>query len=183
METFSALLAICVGNSSVTGEFPAQRSVTRMFSLICAWIKGWVNNGEAGDLRRHRAHYDVNVKWTSHFEICAVQPYVYKMYKAPNVMRSVSTINGWCTLRCLFHVVSLLLCVAGPLLPICIDLYSNMISNHVPSNVWDEVTYQFPNLNGIIVAIGKCIRNFISLYGGCNYLFLLGLQYISERMR
>ena len=30
-----------------------------MFSLICAWINGWVNNGEAGDLRRHRPHYDV----------------------------------------------------------------------------------------------------------------------------
>ena len=32
-----------------------------MFSLIWAWIKGWVNNREAGDLRRHRAHYDVTV--------------------------------------------------------------------------------------------------------------------------
>ena len=32
-----------------------------MFSLICVWINGWVNNGEAGDLRRHRAHYDVTV--------------------------------------------------------------------------------------------------------------------------
>ena len=31
------------------------------FSLICAWINGWVNNREAGDLRRHRAHYDVIV--------------------------------------------------------------------------------------------------------------------------
>ena len=30
-----------------------------MFSLICVWIKGWLNNREAGDLRRHRAHYDV----------------------------------------------------------------------------------------------------------------------------
>ena len=28
------------------------------FSLICAWIKAWVNKREAGDLRRHRAHYD-----------------------------------------------------------------------------------------------------------------------------
>ena len=28
-----------------------------MFSLICAWINIWVNNREAGDLRRHRAHY------------------------------------------------------------------------------------------------------------------------------
>ena len=32
-----------------------------MFSLICAWINGWVNNGEAGGLRCHRAHYDVTV--------------------------------------------------------------------------------------------------------------------------
>ena len=32
-----------------------------MFSLMCAWINDWVNNGEAGDLRRHRSHYDVTV--------------------------------------------------------------------------------------------------------------------------
>ena len=32
-----------------------------MFSLICAWINHWVNNGEAGDLKRCRAHYDVMV--------------------------------------------------------------------------------------------------------------------------
>ena len=32
-----------------------------MFSLICARINGWVNNGEAGDLRRHRAHHDAIV--------------------------------------------------------------------------------------------------------------------------
>ena len=28
---------------------------------LSARINSWVNNGEAGDLRRHRAHYDVNV--------------------------------------------------------------------------------------------------------------------------
>ena len=63
METFSALLALCAGNSPVTGEFPAQRPVTQSFdvSLICAWINGWVNNREVGDLRRHLAHYDVSV--------------------------------------------------------------------------------------------------------------------------
>ena len=32
-----------------------------MFSMICVWINGWVNNGEVGDLRRYRAHYDVTV--------------------------------------------------------------------------------------------------------------------------
>ena len=64
MEVFSTLLAICAGNSPVTGEFPAQRPVMRsfdVFSLICTWINGWVNNRDAGDLRCHCAHYDVTV--------------------------------------------------------------------------------------------------------------------------
>ena len=34
METFSELLALCVGNSPVTGEFPAQRPVTRSFDIF-----------------------------------------------------------------------------------------------------------------------------------------------------
>ena len=34
METFSALLAICAGNSPVSGEFPAQKPVTRSFDII-----------------------------------------------------------------------------------------------------------------------------------------------------
>ena len=33
------------------------------FFFIWAWINGWVNNREAGDSRRHRAHYDVTVMW------------------------------------------------------------------------------------------------------------------------
>ena len=32
-----------------------------MFSLICAWTNGWVNNREAGELRCHGAHYNVIV--------------------------------------------------------------------------------------------------------------------------
>ena len=55
METFSALLAICAGNSPVTGEFPAHRPVTRSFDVFF--------DHEAGDLRRHRAHYDVIVMY------------------------------------------------------------------------------------------------------------------------
>ena len=63
METFSALLAICAGNSQVPGEFPAQRPVTRSFDVFfdLRLNKQWVNNGEAGDLRRYRVHCDVTV--------------------------------------------------------------------------------------------------------------------------
>ena len=41
--------------------FKGQWSGALMFSLICAWINGWVKNCEAGDLRRHCAHYDVTI--------------------------------------------------------------------------------------------------------------------------
>ena len=34
METFSASLVLCAGNSPVTGEFPAQRPVTRSFDVF-----------------------------------------------------------------------------------------------------------------------------------------------------
>ena len=34
METFSALLALCEGNSPVTGEFPSLRPVTRSFDVF-----------------------------------------------------------------------------------------------------------------------------------------------------
>ena len=63
METFSALLALCVGNSPVTGEFPAQRPVTRSFDVFfdLRLSHSWVNNREAVDLRRHRVHHDVTV--------------------------------------------------------------------------------------------------------------------------
>ena len=37
---------------------------TLMFPVIRAWTKGWINNQDAGDLRRHRAHYAVTVMHT-----------------------------------------------------------------------------------------------------------------------
>ena len=82
METFSTLLALCAGNSQVTGEFPAQRPVTWSFDIffdlcpnkrLSKQLWGWwvetpshslwrqCNSCEAGELRHHRIHYDVNV--------------------------------------------------------------------------------------------------------------------------
>ena len=52
------------GEFTGPGEFPTQRPVTRSFDVFFdwgVWINGWVNNREAGDLRHHRGHYDVNV--------------------------------------------------------------------------------------------------------------------------
>ena len=61
MEPFSALLAICAGNSPVPGEFPAQRPVTRSFDVLfdLRLIKRLPKQSWGWWLRRHRAHYDV----------------------------------------------------------------------------------------------------------------------------
>ena len=41
-----------------------------MFPLIRAWINDWMNNPEADDLTRHRAHYDVAVLLGRSGKIC-----------------------------------------------------------------------------------------------------------------
>ena len=69
-----------------------------MFSLLCARINGWANNGDTGDLRRHLAHYDVIVMyfdrstrrllpfvylWTSlPFYICSCMPTTTSVHKS-----------------------------------------------------------------------------------------------------
>ena len=72
METFSVKLTICAGNSPVTGKSctKANDAELRCFSLICAWLNGWVNNRETGDLRRHRAYYDATIMVPLEFVIC-----------------------------------------------------------------------------------------------------------------
>ena len=50
-----------IHRSPVNSPHTGQWRGALMFTLICARINGWVNNREAGDLRRHRAHSDVIV--------------------------------------------------------------------------------------------------------------------------
>ena len=59
---FRVIGPLC-GEFTGPGEFPTQRPVTRSFDVFFYLRpnKRLGNNREAGDLRRHRAHYDVNV--------------------------------------------------------------------------------------------------------------------------
>ena len=50
-----------IHRSPVNSPHKGQWRWDLMFSLICARTNGWVNYRYAGDLRRHRAHYDVIV--------------------------------------------------------------------------------------------------------------------------
>ena len=47
-----------IHRSPLNSPHKGQWREALMFSLICAWINGWVNNREADDLRRHHAQYD-----------------------------------------------------------------------------------------------------------------------------
>ena len=50
--------------NSYTGKTASLYWITpqhMVSSLICAWTNDWASNRCAGDLRRHRAHYDFNV--------------------------------------------------------------------------------------------------------------------------
>ena len=76
MELFSALLAVVRGflQPPVNSPHKYQSRGALMFSLICAWTNGWVNNRDVGDLRRHCTHYNVTVMiwlstlvWSGHF--------------------------------------------------------------------------------------------------------------------
>ena len=87
METFSALLALCAGISPVTVEFPSQRPVTRSFDVFFGLRlkNGWVNNRDAGDLRRHCAHCDVTVMkvwflWTRGISLARYFRYICVLY-------------------------------------------------------------------------------------------------------
>ena len=109
METFSAFLALCAGNSPAPGEFLA-RPVTRNFDVFFDLrpnkrINCWINNREAGDLRRHRAYYDVIVMDFHHKEVikgavtCAVCP--ESAWLVTFLIGNVSTgVVTWSALRC-----------------------------------------------------------------------------------
>ena len=82
METFSALLALCAGNWWIPLA-KASDAELLMFALICAWINGLENNREVGDLKRHRAHYDVTVmrrRCRLHILVCPIELLIEHLY-------------------------------------------------------------------------------------------------------
>ena len=69
-----------IHRSPVNSPHKGQWRGALMFSLICAWINGWVNNREAGDLRRQRAHYDVIIMALIQLYLIVTQTSVIRYY-------------------------------------------------------------------------------------------------------
>ena len=79
MVTSSNENIFCV-TGPLCGEFTDHRWIPHkvqwrgalILSLIYAWINDWVNNREAGDLRRHRAYHDVTVMRAACISRCTI---------------------------------------------------------------------------------------------------------------
>ena len=63
METFPRYWLLVRGIHRWIPRTKASDAELWLFSLIRARINGWVNNGEAVDLRRHRSYYDAIVMY------------------------------------------------------------------------------------------------------------------------
>ena len=50
-----------IHRSPINSPHKGQWRGALMFPLICVWHNSWLNNGDVGDLRCHRAHYDVTI--------------------------------------------------------------------------------------------------------------------------
>ena len=82
-----------------------------MFSFICVWINGWVNNREAGDLRRYRAHYDVSVMSITRSLVVVYLALCHKeVYVAADFCHSKTFIPFFGTLHVLLMPYGLISC-------------------------------------------------------------------------
>ena len=69
MLTF--LQQLCMDYINVTWSFNTYRMIAIAYSI--QWINGWVNNGEAGDLRGYRDHYDVTEMYKASYSLRIVR--------------------------------------------------------------------------------------------------------------
>ena len=160
--------------SPVNSPHKGQWRGALMFSLIC--INGWVNNGEAGDLRRYRAHYDVTVilrKLCAHnheihqccmdgwarWYLCQHLPQLIQLWKAKGLgrfhcaswapqIRSLEVVN--------FVMVAHFVIMTDLQYDFCVDIRGPFYwygLTLIANPVWNEITYPFPIFKGATVEV------------------------------
>ena len=132
------------------------------------WINGWVNNPEAGDLRRHRAHYDVIVmihQWPGLIDRCPVA-ILCTNFKMADIFVIKYAFQIWVNIQRTFCWHDL-------------TFIPTWISNYIHQTMWDEIIYRFPNFNGVIIEVVGMDTSFHpELYWTCDYLPMLWFKLI-----
>ena len=162
MEIFSALLAICAGNSPVTGEFPTQRPVTWSFDvyfdlrpnerLSKQWW-GWWFETLFRSLWRHRNVY-LSMPLQIRELLNGYIPPVWGMITYPCLKFSAGSyllvsVHHMAATRGLFYQHDLTFIPAW-------------ISYYIHHKVWDEITCPFPYFNSASKFISHITRQVIS---------------------
>ena len=88
-----------IHRSPVNSPHKGQWRGALMFYLICAWTNSWANNREAGDLGRHRAHYDVIVMFSLGYDCCQVtigSNNSLKQNRRKSIFQTNDNLVQWC---------------------------------------------------------------------------------------
>ena len=83
-----------IHRSTVNSPHKCQWRGAMMFSLICVWINGWVNNRKADDLRRYCVHCDVTVMKLSSYNLLKTIEYSY-LSNAKSQINSASYVKSF----------------------------------------------------------------------------------------
>ena len=121
---FIAMMTSSNGNmfcitGPLCGEFTGDRWIPStkasdavlVLSLIYAWTNGWVNNRNAGDLRRHHAHYDITVIWRIWWQnrLVRLSQQLYNIIVYETLMKNIHHNNthifsGWGWWYCVYII-------------------------------------------------------------------------------
>ena len=143
METFSALLALCTGNSPVTGEFPSQRPVTRSFDVFF-------------DVRPNKRLGNQLSGWWFKMPSCSLWRHC----------------NDTCTTPASHTHGFKKTCNQRPFYSCRLTLIPAWISNHMSSKTWNGITYPLPNFNSCSRwSLGKDKKFHPTLYYGCVTIY------------
>ena len=144
------LLARGIHRSPVNFPPKGQSRGALMISLICAWINGWVNNGEAGDLRRNRAHYDVAIILfhTLTDDGTHIVFTTAKVVSIIVILEPHSTFDKIVSISIggLFNINYGKTC-KSPSYCHVLTLIPTWINNDMPRKLWDEIIYLFLDFN------------------------------------
>ena len=94
-----------IHRSPVNSPNKGQWRRALMFSLIWAWVNGWVNNHAAGDFRRHRVHYDITVMVKPHIGIICrmkVGQFCWLLLVVVGIIKRLAATSGGIALLCVY---------------------------------------------------------------------------------
>ena len=146
METFSALLTLCAGNSPVTGEFPSQRPVTRSFDVFFdlhlnkrlskQQRRRWLEMPSRSLWRHCNGYRDDHcvcaMFWKAKYRYALILPTCSTQFvREPSVIGPI-----WANIYHIIHKHRNVICIYKDLMFINVDLFISLFTDNFVSYHW-----------------------------------------------